>query len=106
MTTHTIHQEHTHAHSANCGHKAVKHEGHTDYLHNGHLHFPHEKHYDDHVIAVNEHNPATCSPIECACNHIGCGHEQVPHGDHMDYLYNGQLHFKHGDHCDQHGSLA
>jgi hypothetical protein len=30
----------------------------------------------------------------------------VPHGDHMDYLIDGRLHHKHGDHCDDHGPLA
>jgi hypothetical protein len=31
-----------------------------------------------------------------------CGHEEVPHGDHVDYLVNGRLHHTHGDHCDDH----
>jgi hypothetical protein len=30
----------------------------------------------------------------------------VPHGDHVDYLYEGRLHHPHGDHCDDHGPLA
>jgi hypothetical protein len=29
----------------------------------------------------------------------------VPHGDHVDYLYNNQLHHQHGDHCDNHGQV-
>jgi hypothetical protein len=32
----------------------------------------------------------------------GCGHEAVPHGDHIDYLVDGRLHHPHGDHCDNH----
>ncbi len=35
----------------------------------------------------------------------GCGHEAVPHGDHLDYLVDGQLHHPHGDHCDHHGGV-
>jgi hypothetical protein len=37
---------------------------------------------------------------------LDCGHEQVPHGDHMDFLVNGHLHHKHGDHCDDHGPVT
>jgi hypothetical protein len=29
----------------------------------------------------------------------------VPHGDHIDYLVAGHLHFAHGAHCDDHGVL-
>jgi hypothetical protein len=35
----------------------------------------------------------------------GCGHEPVPHGNHVDYLVDGHLHHSHGDHCDDHGPL-
>ena len=35
----------------------------------------------------------------------GCGHEPVPHGDHVDYLVDGHLHHPHGDHCDDHGPV-
>ena len=35
-----------------------------------------------------------------------CGHEAVPHGDHVDYLVDGHLHHPHGEHCDDHGQLA
>jgi hypothetical protein len=103
MTKHTIHSEHRHVHNANCGHTAIQHDGHIDYLHDGHLHSPHESHYDEHVIAVSSQNPADCARVACACGHQGCGHETVPHGDHVDYLYKGQLHHRHGDHCDNHG---
>ena len=27
-----------------------------------------------------------------------CGHEAVPHGDHVDYIVEGRLHHPHGDH--------
>ena len=32
----------------------------------------------------------------------GCGHESVPHGDHVDYLHDGHRHAPHGDHYDEH----
>lgn len=98
--------EHEHIHGQNCGHLAVSHEGHVDYLHEGHLHFSHGDHYDEHVIAVGDVNPATCAPIACACDHQAEGHERVPHGDHFDYLCNGELHHCHDGHCDNHGPLV
>ncbi|MBV8822494.1 MAG: hypothetical protein JO125_16370 [Chloroflexi bacterium] len=103
--SHDIHQDHIHTHSEHCGHTAIEHDGHVDYVHNGHLHSPHGEHYDEHVIAVSEQNPAACAPVNCACGHTDCGHETIPHGDHVDYLYEGQLHHPHGDHCDNHGPL-
>ncbi len=103
---HDVHTEHSHVHGEHCGHTAVQHNDHLDYLHEGHLHSPHEGHYDEHVILVSSQNPDSCAPTSCACGHSECGHEAVPHGDHMDYLYEGQLHHPHGDHCDNHGTLA
>jgi len=29
----------------------------------------------------------------------GCGHEAVPHGDHVDCLVDGHLQHPHGEHC-------
>ncbi len=31
-----------------------------------------------------------------------CGHEAVPHGDHVDYLHDGHRHAPHGGHYDEH----
>ena len=31
-----------------------------------------------------------------------CGHEAVPHGDHVDYVHDGHLHAPHGGHYDEH----
>ena len=33
-----------------------------------------------------------------------CGHEPVPHGDHVDYLHDGHRHAAHQGHYDEHGS--
>jgi hypothetical protein len=103
---HTTHENHTHIHGANCGHPAVPHGDHTDYLHDGHMHSPHGDHYDEHVIEVTAMNPADCAPTACDCGHDGCGHAVAPHGDHLDYVSDGRLHHRHGDHCDDHGALA
>lgn len=103
---HTIHADHKHVHSENCGHTRIQHDGHTDYLHDGHLHSAHEGHYDEHVIEISAANPDVCAPISCTCGHEECGHERVPHGDHEDFLVDGRLHHKHGDHCDDHGPLT
>ena len=105
----TIHADHSHAHGKDCGHTAVLHEGHVDYLHDGHLHHVHGDHVDEHVIAVSAANPDGCAvKLDCG-SHVhgpGCGHEAVPHGDHVDYLVDGRLHHVHAGHCDDHGALA
>ena len=31
-----------------------------------------------------------------------CGHQAVPHGDHVDYLHGGHRHAPHGEHYDEH----
>ena len=101
------HANHPHQHGPKCGHTAVRHDGHVDYLHDGHLHHMHEDHVDEHVIPIDAKNPVNCTPqVHCSHTHgPNCGHEQVPHGDHVDYLVDGRLHHPHGDHCDDHGPL-
>lgn len=102
------HQDHAHIHGENCGHTAIKHGDHIDYVHDGHLHHPHNGHYDEHSLDVNETNPDGCNPVHTCGDHVhgeGCGHEAVPHGDHIDYIVNGRLHHQHGDHCDDHGPV-
>ena len=112
MSSHSVHDDHGHLHGADCGHRAVKHDGHTDYLHDGHLHHLHGDHVDEHTLDVNHVNPAACTPSHACNGHdrghrhgVGCGHEAVPHGDHVDYVVGGHLHFAHGQHCDDHGAL-
>ena len=109
---HKFHELHSHVHGKGCGHTAIKHGDHTDYLHDGHLHSPHGDHFDECVIEVSDSNPNHCAPHTCnghTANHVhgeGCGHEVVPHGDHVDYLVNGHLHQPHNGHCDDHGPLV
>lgn len=128
------HNNHPHKHGEKCGHTAILHNGHIDYLHDGHLHHIHDDHVDEHVIEVSDKNPETgirakdcgCSP-ECSCEscadescscdccdsnhekgHIhgeGCGHEAIPHGDHVDYLVNGRLHHQKSGYCEDHGFI-
>ncbi len=106
-----VHGDHPHQHGPDCGHTGIKHDGHVDYLHDGHLH-----HQDadglvtEHVIAVSDTNPAECNQAAEGIDpdHVhgpGCGHEAVPHGDHVDYLVNGRLQHQHGDHIDDHGPV-
>lgn len=110
--THKTHPEHDHVHGAGCGHTAIQHGDHTDYLHDGHLHHTHDGHVDECALDVTTENPADCTPAhQCAghdASHVhgeGCGHEAIPHGDHVDYLVAGHLHHPHGDHCDDHGAV-
>ncbi len=110
---HHTHENHSHVHGPTCGHKAIQHGDHVDYLHDGHLHRSHEGHYDECSIAVDSKNPASCTEGHICSGHDvshvhgpGCGHEAVPHGDHVDYLVDGHLHHQHNGHCDSHGQLA
>ncbi|HET7399139.1 MAG TPA: metal ABC transporter permease [Intrasporangium sp.] len=34
---------------------------------------------------------------------LDCGHEGIPHGDHVDYVHDGHLHAPHEAHYDEHG---
>ncbi|APC97019.1 hypothetical protein [Francisella frigiditurris] len=104
------HGNHEHTHKDGCGHTKVKHNDHYDYLHNGCLHHEHNGHYDEHKIDVSAKNPNECKPFKdeyCEEHKHGpdCGHETVPHGDHVDYIVDGRLHHPHGDHCDDHGPI-
>jgi hypothetical protein len=106
------HEKHAHRHGAGCGHTAVLHEGHTDYLHDGHLHHLQGEQVEEHSITVGSANPGACTPAHACGAHDrahqhgpGCGHEAVPHGDHVDYLVSGHLHHPHQGHCDDHGTL-
>lgn len=109
---HAIHQNHTHSHGKNCGHKSIQHDSHTGFLHDGHLHCLHEGHVDEHRIELSALNPATCTPDHDCKKHAkdhkhgsNCGHDSIPHGDHIDYLVEGHLHHAHGSHCDDHGKI-
>lgn len=100
------HSHHDHEHSPECGHTRIKHDDHTDYVHDGHLHHKHGEHWDECKIPVSDKNPDECHPVDTDCDHSeDCEHEQVPHGDHTDYLVDGRLHHKHGDHIDDHGPV-
>jgi hypothetical protein len=53
---------------------------------------------------------AQCSLRESAEHpHVhgeGCGHETVPHGDHVDYVHDGQRHASHEGHYDVHSDAT
>ncbi len=104
----------THVHGPSCGHVQIEHEGHVDYLDEGTLcHQEKGGRVSEHVIAASKQNPVVCTPEhDCGqheARHVhgpGCGHEAVPHGDHIDYLVAGHLHHPHDGHCDDHGPVA
>ncbi len=106
--------KHVHQHGPNCGHLQIEHDGHVDYLHEGHLcHQEGGTAVTEHSIPVSKRNPDVCTPgHDCGkheATHVhgpGCGHEAVPHGDHIDYLVDGHLHHPHNGHCDDHGPIA
>jgi hypothetical protein len=111
--SHRTHDAHAHTHGKDCGHKAIQHDGHVDYLHDGHLHHSHDGHVDECTLEVSSKNPSACTPAHACAAHDashahgpGCGHDAVPHGDHVDYLVAGHLHHAHGGHCDDHGPIA
>ncbi len=110
--THKTHPDHAHVHGAGCGHTAIQHGDHTDYVHDGHLHHAHHGHVDECALDVDAANPADCTPSHLCEGHdashvhgADCGHESIPHGDHVDYLVAGHLHHPHGTHCDNHGPV-
>jgi len=104
---------HSHQHGPNCGHTGIQHDDHVDYLHDGELHHHNGEQTENHVLPVNANNPESCTPKHKCSGHEathvhgpGCGHEAVPHGDHIDYLVDDHLHHPHGDHCDNHGLVS
>jgi DNA-binding transcriptional ArsR family regulator len=107
------HKGHDHKHGPGCGHTAVRHDGHVDYLHDGHLHhIEDDGSVSEHALEAGGKNPALCTPKHDCGGHPkghkhgpGCGHEAVPHGDHVDYVVERHLHHPHGDHCDDHGPV-
>jgi len=107
------HNNHPHIHGTFCGHQIIRHDDHIDYLHDGCLHYLHSGHVVEHTILETITNPTKCTP-DHACNSHDhshqhselCGHETVPHGDHLDYLVNGHLHHPCADHCDNHGPIS
>jgi hypothetical protein len=65
------------------------------------------------AIAIDEANPSVCTPAhdceEHDAKHVhgaACGHDAIPHGDHVDFLVGGHLHHAHGGHCDDHGPVG
>ena len=112
MNHHLTHEDHSHSHGPGCGHTTVHHQGHTDYLHDGHMHHIHDRHIDEHVIEISSTNPTDCTPNHTCKGHEAghfhgptCGHEAIPHGDHVDFLVGEHLHFPHHAHCDDHGAI-
>lgn len=112
MSCKNQHQQHEHKHGPNCGHTAIRHGNQTGYLHDGQLHLEHDGHFDDGAVDVDSVNPERCTPDHSCAGHSSqhthgpdCGHQQVPHGDHVDYLVDNHLHHPHGSHCDDHGPV-
>jgi len=111
--SHHVHGDHAHTHGPDCGHTAIVHGDHTDYLHDGHLHHAHEDHVDECSLEVSDANPASCTPEHSCEGHASdhrhgpdCGHQALPHGDHVCYLVDGHLHHPHDGHCDHHGAIT
>ena len=106
-----LHAGHDHAHGKGCGHQALEHAGHVDYLHDGHLHHGHDGHVDEHALEVSTANPegeelvARVTSDDHPHGHAGEEHTSVQHGPHIDYLHDGRLYHRHGDHTDDHGAV-
>jgi hypothetical protein len=112
---HARHDDHAHVHGPGCGHSSIEHEGHRDYLHDGHLHHVLGDKIEEHRLSVSagvHGNPGSCTPGHSCMGHEmahrhgpGCGHDGVPHGDHVDYVVGGHLHHPCHEHCDDHGPV-
>ena len=115
MTKASVHEKRDHQHGPGCGHKGIKHGDHVDYLHDGHLHHQEANgSVVEHVLPVSAANPDGCTHQSRGAAHghqhghvhgPNCGHDAVPHGDHVDYLVDGRLHHPHDGHCDDHGPV-
>ncbi|MFO0663544.1 MAG: hypothetical protein U0174_06310 [Polyangiaceae bacterium] len=112
MSDHKTHENHSHVHGPNCGHKQVTHGDHVDFLHDGHLHHVHGDHVDEHALDVSAQNPSGCKHGHACASHDAthvhgpsCGHDAIAHGDHTDYVVGGHLHHAHDGHCDDHGPV-
>ena len=107
-----VHEQHEHRHGPGCGHTAIRHHDHVDYLHDGCLHHQEGIRVVEHALPVSAANPDRCTGgHDCSHDRMhrhgpGCGHEAVPHGDHVDYLVDGHLHHVHDGHCDDHGKVT
>ncbi|WP_314451021.1 zinc transporter permease [uncultured Microbacterium sp.] len=64
-------------------------------MHGTHHHAVHGDHYDEHE-SVAEHTVADHAHAS------DCGHEAVPHDDHVDYVHDGHKHAAHGEHYYEH----
>lgn len=109
---HPSHSDHGHVHGRDCGHTAIRHGDHIDYLHGDHLHHVHDDHVHDCALEAGGNYPNHCEGGHDCGDHgdqhvhgEGCGHEPIPHGDHVCYVVGGHLHHPHGDHCDHHGKV-
>jgi hypothetical protein len=93
-----------HDHSSNTG---IRHGDHVDYLHDGEMHHEGATGMEKHSLEVTVTNPDGCREVDAGGHSHGpdCGHEQVPHGDHTDFLVDGRLQHEHGDHTDDHGPV-
>jgi len=92
-----------HKHGENCGHTAIKHADHVDYMHDGHIHnaAASGKVVEHKVRVAASKNHAKAAAENGHTHGVNCGHERIEHGDHSDYVVDGNVHHVHGDHCDQ-----
>jgi hypothetical protein len=106
-------ESHAHQHQAGCGHKEIPHGDHVDYQHDSQYHAKHGSHFDNHGIVVSKSSSAgralASADHAVAEEHTHkhgkkCGHKAVRHGDHTDYLHDGQYHAMHSGHYDLHGA--
>ena len=51
-----------------------------------------------------EHKEHQSHTAKAHTHKAGCGHEAVKHGDHTDYMHDGQFHTAHEKHYDVHGT--
>jgi hypothetical protein len=97
------HKSHAgHKHGENCGHASIKHSDHQDYMHDGHFHsMTASGQALEHNVRVATSKEHVKASAESGHTHgANCGHERIQHGDHSDYVVEGNVHHVHGDHCD------
>ncbi len=97
----TEHKEH--AHAKKCGHESIKHGDHTDYVHDGQYH----QVMNNGKVAIHgttKDGKGKLASSKHAHQHKqSCGHEKIKHGNHVDYIHDGEYHREHKGHVDLHG---
>ncbi len=103
MHQHQFASHKNHVHGKSCRHTKIEHDDHVDYVHGNEFH----KEMNNGEYAIHgmsqDLGRKFASTEHTHKHHKNCGHERVKHGMHWDYIHDGNYHWPHKNHVDQHG---